>query len=157
MILASVFFVTIQLRYRRQTTCRQTDRHTILQLQRSAKHDRTYCWYSDTDNRWRGSQKFRPKVTLQFIWFPVVVPYSYKSWRKQFNFPEYFHIVNVAHWNFCRPVITSTRSSAMTERPRIACFIFVYRPALFAQSQNCIYEPPYGGTTGDISALSETL
>jgi len=43
----------------------------------------------------------------------------------------------------------------VTERPREACFVFDYRPALFTKSQNCISDTPYGGIRGNINALSE--
>ena len=36
-----------------------------------------------------------------------------------------------------------TSSSAMTERPRKACYVFDACPALFAKSQNCIFSLCY--------------
>jgi len=45
----------------------------------------------------------------------------------------------------------------MSERPRDACFAFDQRPALFAKLQNCIFEQPYEGIRGNISALSESF
>ena len=67
----------------------------------------------------------------------------------------------------CKPLYAlsysqyKTSNLAIAARPREACFFFDQSPALFAKSQNCIFEPPYGGNMhqhqGNINAISESF